>query len=216
MSLDSPATDRRPDPGGHGPSRSAFQKAEHGLEVVLFGSRWILAPFYLGLAVALLVLLYKFVLAVAHLIHVAVTRNFEATTIAVLELLDITLIANLVLIVVFAGYESFVSKMEQARGSVDRPDWMGKVDFSALKMKVIGSIVAISAIGLLQDFMGEGGRMDDDRTLQWRVAIHVTFLLSGVLFAFMDLLAEKRRVVEVAADKALIELDEAHPEHKES
>lgn len=177
-------------------------KVEHGLEVVLFGSRWILAPFYLGLVAALIVLLYKFVLATAHLVYVGIHKSFAAATIAVLELLDITLIANLVLIVVFAGYESFVSKMEQARGSVDRPDWMGKVDFSALKMKVIGSIVAISAIGLLQDFMVEDGRLDDDRTLTWRVIIHVTFLLSGVLFAFMDLLAEKRRVVEVVAVRA--------------
>jgi len=114
----------------------------------------------------------------------------------VLALLDLALLANLILIVIFAGYENFVSKIGAAEGSPDRPHWMGHVDFSGLKIKLIGSLVAISVIELLQDFM-KAGETDWSHMWEaesWRVGLHLTFVLSGVLFAVMDWLADKRKI----------------------
>ena len=115
--------------------------------------------------------------------------------VGILSLIDMALIGNLLLIIIFSGYENFVSKIDTA-GHEDRPEWMGHVDFSDLKMKVIGSIVAISAIELLKSFMHmNGGELNaaDNVELAWKVGIHLTFVLSGVLFALMDWLGEKRK-----------------------
>jgi uncharacterized protein (TIGR00645 family) len=108
-------------------------------------------------------------------------------------LLDLVLLANLILIVIFAGYENFVSKIEAAKDNVDRPHWMGTIDFSGLKLKLIGSLVAISVIELLKDFIQlgehEGAKVGDG--ILWRVVIHLVFVISGVMFALMDFIAEK-------------------------
>jgi uncharacterized protein (TIGR00645 family) len=98
--------------------------------------------------------------------------------------------------VIFAGYENFVSKINVATDSVDRPHWMGRVDYSGLKIKLIGSLVAISVIELLKDFMMEGAY--DDKHQLWRIIIHITFVISGVLFALMDFIADKREAVDMA------------------
>src|SRR6185437_13086195 len=108
---------------------------------------------------------------------------------------------NLVLIVIFSGYENFVSKINTAN-SEDRPSWMGTLDFSGLKMRLIGSMVAISAISLLRAFVSltEPAIQIDERKLFWLVALHFTFLFSGVMFALMDWLAgltEERRIAEL-------------------
>ena len=105
----------------------------------------------------------------------------------ILVLVDISLVASLLLIIIFSGYEIFVSKIDTGT-SDDRPSWMGKVDFSGLKLKVIGAIVAISAIDLLKSFMDISSKMSDldDDKLMWKVIIHMAFVLSGLLFAFMD------------------------------
>ena len=163
---------------------------EHALEVVLFGSRWLLAPLYLGMVVALVVILVKFFQKLWTLVAGTVVDDIDEIMLGVLSLLDLALLGNLVLIVILAGYENFVSKIVAARTSEDRPHWMGHVDFSGLKMKLIGSIVAISAIGLLQDFFNAGKLEWTD--LMWRVILHLTFVISGLLFALMDWLGEKR------------------------
>ena len=93
------------------------------------------------------------------------------------------------MIVVFAGYENFVSKIEAAENSVDRPEWMGKVNFSGLKLKLIGSLVAISVIELLKDFMRAEDHVSDG--LIWRIAIHLVFVFSGLLFAVMDTISAR-------------------------
>ena len=105
---------------------------------------------------------------------------------AVLTLVDMSLIANLLLIMVFSGYENFVSKINTA-GHEDRPEWMGKVNFSDLKIKVIASIVAISAIELLKAFVNIAAYPTEQ--LAWKVGIHVTLVFSGVMFALMDRIA---------------------------
>ena len=180
------------DPGGM--VTRGLGAVEEGVERLLFASRWLLAPLYVGLVAGLSIILIKFGQAFWALAAHAWSDDFKHVTLGVLELLDITLLANLVLIVVFAGYENFVSKIGAAQDSVDRPQWMGKVDYSGLKIKLIGSIVAISVIGLLQDFLES--KTDNVAIEAWRVGIHLTFLASGVLFAFMDLIAEKRAILE--------------------
>jgi uncharacterized protein (TIGR00645 family) len=171
-------------------------RLEHAIERFMFASRWLLAPFSVGLVVSLVVILIKFFQEVWHLVTHLASIEGEQLILSILALLDLTLLANLVLIVIFAGYENFVSKIAAARGAEDRPSWMGHVDFSGLKMKLIGSIVAISVIGLLQDFTGwvlpESEYAVTAEQQFWRIMLHLTFLLSGVGFAFMDWLAERR------------------------
>jgi uncharacterized protein (TIGR00645 family) len=94
--------------------------------------------------------------------------------------------------VIFAGYENFVSRIDIATESKDRPHWMGTIDFSGLKIKMIGSLVAISVIELLKDFIGLAGAAEVGEGTIWRIAIHLTFVISGVLFALMDWIADKR------------------------
>jgi uncharacterized protein (TIGR00645 family) len=160
---------------------------EKVLERVIFASRWIQAPLYLGLVVALLVLTVKFLVELVHLVPGMVTLSESEVVLGVLTLVDLVLVANLVLMVVFAGYENFVSKIDTA-GHPDRPEWMGKVDVSGLKLRLIASIVAISSIQLLKAFMHSAELADRD--LAWLVGIHITFVVSGVLLALMDRLAE--------------------------
>jgi uncharacterized protein (TIGR00645 family) len=165
--------------------------AERVLELFIFRSRWLMAPFYVGLVLALFALLVVFVNEAIHQFQDVLSMTPERAILMVLSLIDLSLAGNLLLIVIFSGYENFVSRIDTGDGE-DRPDWMGTVDFSGLKMKLIASIVAISAIALLRAFMRitEGDHIDD-RTLAWLAGIHVTFVVSGVLLAAMDLLASK-------------------------
>ncbi|MEI4273028.1 TIGR00645 family protein [Klenkia sp. LSe6-5] len=181
------------DPGTARAVEEPSRPAEDRTERALFASRWVLLPMYLGLIGALLVLAVKFLQAFWHLVSHAAAEEMKTVTLGVLELLDITLLANLVLIIVFAGYENFVSKIGAARDSEDRPSWMGKVDYSGLKIKLIGSLVAISVISLLQDFLNV--QPETYGNLPWRIAIHITFVISGVLFAVMDYVADKRALL---------------------
>lgn len=164
---------------------------ERWLETGLFRSRWLMAPFYVGLVVALAALLVVFVNEAWHELSHLTSMSPEEAILMVLALIDLSLAGNLLLIVIFSGYENFVSKIDTGDDE-DRPGWMGTVDFSGLKMKLIASIVAISAIALLRAFMqlAEGHDIPD-RNLAWLVGIHVTFVVSGVLLALMDLLASK-------------------------
>lgn len=117
---------------------------ENVLERLLFGSRWLPTPLYIGLVLSIVLLLIKFANEFSSLAGGIMTASGDEVIIGILSLINITLIANLLIIIVYAGYENFVSKLH-AGDHVDRPDWMGQVDFSDLKIKVIGSIAAISA-----------------------------------------------------------------------
>ena len=182
------------------------ERLEVIVEVLLFGGRWLLAPLYVGLVVSLIALVYKFVGSLWHLMAGLPQSNLHSTTLGVLELLDITLLGNLIVIVIFSGYENFVSKIGIATNSKDRPSWMGKVDYSGLKIKLIGSLVAISVIELLKDFM-EKDTLDPD-VVMWRIAIHITFVVSGLLFAIMDYIADKRNFFEIEAEKKVLEVEQ--------
>jgi uncharacterized protein (TIGR00645 family) len=168
-----------------------MKKFEQLIEKIIFGSRWLLAPLYIGLLLALLPILYRFFDAFWHLISHISSFSSTQITLAVLELLDTVLLGNLIIIVLFSGYENFVSKITVAENAEDRPHWMGQVDYSGLKIKLIGSLVAISVIELLKDFM-QSGTYSNSREA-WRVGIHITFVISGVLFAVMDNLADRRK-----------------------
>lgn len=171
-------------------------KLAHFLEVAIFRARWLLAPMYLGLIAVLAVLAYKFIVELVHMfIHVAKGHD-ENFIIDLLGLLDLVLLGNLILIVLFAGYENFVSRIEAADNSVDRPSWMGSVDFSGLKIKLIGSLVAISVIELLGNFieLSVDPEQEIGQGLIWRIIIHLTFVVSGVLFAVMDWISDNRAI----------------------
>ncbi|OXE36968.1 MAG: hypothetical protein CGW95_04530 [Phenylobacterium zucineum] len=170
---------------------SSKPAVELWLEAALFKARWLMAPFYIGLVVALAALVVVFVNEAVHELARLLTMSPEDAILMVLSLIDLSLAGNLLLIVIFSGYENFVSKIDTGTDE-DRPGWMGTVDFSGLKMKLIASIVAISAIALLKAFMrlAEGDQVDD-RHLAWLVVIHLTFVASGVMLALMDWLASK-------------------------
>jgi uncharacterized protein (TIGR00645 family) len=160
----------------------------------LFASRWLMAPIYLGLVVSLAMLTIIFVKELVYYAPKVFTMTADQGILTVLTLIDLSLAANLLLIVLFSGYENFVSKLD-IDDTEDRPDWMGKVDFSGLKMKLIASIVAISGIHLLKVFM-EIGKENPDKVVSadqmyLMVVIHLTFVVSGVLLALMDWLSAK-------------------------
>jgi len=160
------------------------------LEQALFKSRWLLAPFYLGLVASLAMLLAAFAAELIHAVPNAMRLSevdSEKVILAVLGLIDLSLAGNLVVIVIFSGYYNFVYKVH-TENAEDRPSWMGTLDFSGLKMKLIGSIVAISAISLLRAFMTltEHDVPVDEPRLRWMLMLHLTFVASGLLFAAMD------------------------------
>jgi len=162
---------------------------EHGVEGLIYASRWLMAPLYLGLTAALAILVITFFRELAMAVPALYTMEEKEIILLVLTLIDISLAGNLVLIILFSGYENFVSKIEAAHNDVDRPAWMGTLDFSGLKIKLVASIVAISAIHLLKIFMNLDSYTP--ASVQWYVIIHITFVGSGIGFAVMDWIEEK-------------------------
>ena len=162
---------------------------EHGVEGLIYASRWLMAPLYLGLTAALAILVITFFRELAMAVPALYTMQEKEIILLVLTLIDISLAGNLVLIILFSGYENFVSKIEAAHNDVDRPEWMGTLDFSGLKIKLVASIVAISAIHLLKIFMNLDSYTP--ARVQWYVIIHITFVGSGIGFALMDWIEEK-------------------------
>ena len=163
-----------------------MEKIEKYIERGLFASRWLLAPFYIGLLGALASLLVTFMMELVHFItSIASSASMPANDaiLASLSLIDITLAANLIIIVIFSGYENFVSKIDVGDHE-DLPNWKGKVDFTGLKIKLIASIVAISGIHLLKVFMDINKY--DEAQIRWMVIIHIVFVVSGVMLAIMD------------------------------
>lgn len=174
-----------------------LKSIERPLEATIFASRWLLAPFFLGLIIAILVLMVKFFKELASLVVNALTPSEYDAVISILTLVDTALIASLLLIIVFSGYENFVSKIGVGDHE-DRPAWMGKVGFSDLKIKLIGAIVAISAVELLKAFLVSTNYSNEQ--LAWKVVIHLTFVLSGVMFAVTDWIVEGRKTPKAAKE----------------
>ena len=159
---------------------------ERLIEKALFASRWLLAPIFLGLSLALVALAIKFFQELFHVITVIITMTESELILSILSMIDMALVGSLIVMVMFSSYENFVSKIDLDEKD-EKLDWLGKLDSGSLKLKVAASIVAISSIHLLQKFM-EVQTIDNDKLI-WYVVIHMTFVLSALLLAVLDRVA---------------------------
>jgi len=149
-------------------------------------SRWLLAPVYLALAATLILFNIKAFQEVFHLFATIFTTSETDLILSVLSLIDLALVANLLVMVILSGYETFVSKLDLAEGQ-EKPSWLGRIDAATLKIKLAIAIVAISSIHLLKAFMKAD--YGDQESLFWMVVIHLTFVLSALLIAIIDRIA---------------------------
>jgi uncharacterized protein (TIGR00645 family) len=156
------------------------------VEKTMYASRWLLAPIYVGLSLAVFALGIKFFQEVIHILQHVFTMQESDLILTVLTLIDMSLVGSLVVMVMFSSYESFVSKIDLDKDT-DKLDWLGKLDANTLKLKVAASIVAISSIHLLRIFM-KAESIDNDK-LMWYTIIHITFVISALLLAVLDKLA---------------------------
>jgi uncharacterized protein (TIGR00645 family) len=167
---------------------------ERTIERLLFASRWLLAPVYLGLSVALITLGVKFFEELYHSLSRVLELSESDVVLSLLALVDLSLVASLIVMVMFSGYENFVSKIDMAGGEGDKLGWLGKLDAGTLKLKVAASIVAISSIHLLRAFMNAEQIANDK--LMWYVIIHLTFVVSAVMLGLLDRMTFKRHRAE--------------------
>ena len=163
------------------------ERVRRNLGRVMFAARWIMAPIYLGLLVALLLVVVKFVQKLVQTVPGFLALTTEQAIFFVLTLVDLSLVANLVVIVMFAGWETFVGRLLSAQ-SDDRPNWLRVLDFTTVKLKLIGSIVAIAAIQILETFV----HIDEVKTQDaaWQLAILLGIGVVGVMLALTDRLSE--------------------------
>lgn len=158
---------------------------ERIVETLMVRARWLLAPVYLGLSLALIALAITFFQEVIHLFQVVFTSASTESDVVliVLSLIDISLVGGLLVMIMLSGYENFVSELD-AKSESDKLNWLGKMDASSLKMKVAASIVAISSIHLLRKFMDMSN--GDVELLKWYVIIHLTFVVSAFAMGTLD------------------------------
>ncbi len=163
---------------------------------MIFAARWLQLPLYLGLIVAMGIYVFQFWKEMMHILHIVTTRNVDETEImlGVLSLIDVVMIANLLIMVIIGGYETFVSRL-YIEGHPDQPEWLSHVNASVLKVKLATAIIGISSIHLLKTFINAAHL--EEKTMFWQTMIHLTFLVSAIAIA--------------AADRVLgIKLHEAH------
>lgn len=156
---------------------------ERWIERIIFASRWLLAPIYIALVIALVGLLVKLGQALWHFLPHVLEVDESRIIVDALSFIDLAFTGSLIIIVIFSGYENFVSRIDP-EGHKDWPEWMTKISFSGLKLKLMSSIVAISAVQLLRAFMDI--KNYSDRDLGWYVGVHLTFVVSAILLALMD------------------------------
>lgn len=159
--------------------------AENGVERLLFASRWMLVPLYLGLIVVLAGFVIKFFQELIHFIPHVLDLSETDLVLTALALVDLVLVANLLIMILISGYENFVSRIQTREA--DRLSWLGKLDAGTLKIKLAISIIAISSIHLLKAFMN--AKETGTETLMWLVIIHLTFVASALVLAVIDKLA---------------------------
>ena len=155
------------------------------VSALIFASRWLQLPLYLGLIVAQIVYVYQFWTELVHLVHTITARTINETEIMliVLGLIDVVMIANLLIMVIVGGYETFVSRL-RLEDHPDQPEWLSHVNASVLKVKLATAIIGISSIHLLKTFIN--AEQMADRAIMWQVIIHITFLLSAIAIAMTD------------------------------
>lgn len=159
---------------------------ERALERLLFASRWLLAPLYVGLALGLIALGVKFFQEAMHAVVHIFTVGEAELVLTVLALIDLVLVGSLLVMVMFSGYENFVSRIDTGMGT-DSLAWLGKLDAGTLKLKVAASIVAISSIHLLRIFMNAMHTPNDK--IMWYIILHLTFVVSALLLGVLDRIA---------------------------
>jgi uncharacterized protein (TIGR00645 family) len=157
---------------------------EKTIERLLFASRWILAPIYLGMSLALVALGIKFFDELYHLFPHLMEMSESDLVLVLLAMVDMVLVGSLIIMVMFSGYENFVSRLDVEEGT-EKLGWLGKLDANSLKLKVASSIVAISSIHLLRAFMN-APQIENERLLFWYVIIHLTFVISAVMMGVLD------------------------------
>ena len=172
--------------GGSG----GVSRIEQGFEVLVFASRWIQAPLYGGLIMAELLYAYKFLTELWHMVFELQTLSETVFMLGVLSLIDITMVANLLTMVIIGGYATFVSKLD-LEGHRDRPDWLTHVDPGTIKVKLAASLIGISSIHLLKAFVNVSNVPVEH--IKWQIFIHMTFLGSAILLAYTDKLMQRER-----------------------
>jgi uncharacterized protein (TIGR00645 family) len=160
-----------------------LKKFEHILETIIFWSRWIQAPLYAGLIIGGILYAYKFTKELYHMVVDINSISESELMLGILTLVDITMVANLLIMVIIGGYSTFVSKMN-IETHEDRPDWLKKVDAGTLKVKLAGSLVGVSGIHLLQTFINIENK--DMEHVKWQVLIHLVFLASSIMLAYSE------------------------------
>ena len=160
-----------------------FPRFVKSMESLIFASRWLQAPLYLGLIVAQGVYVYQFMLELIHLVTKIGSLSETDIMLIVLGLIDVVMIANLLIMVIVGGYETFVSRLE-LECHPDQPEWLSHVNASVLKVKLAMALIGISSIDLLRTFINAAQL--EDRVILWRVVIHVTFLVSALALAYTD------------------------------
>lgn len=156
---------------------------EKFFEKLMYESRWIMAPIYLGLSLMLFVLGVKFFQEIWHILPIIFDMHEVDLVLITLSLIDITLVGGLIVMVMFSGYENFVSQLDVDEGC-EKLSWLGKLDADSLKNKVAASIVAISSIHLLKVFMNAENISNDK--IMWYLLIHITFVLSAFAMGYLD------------------------------
>lgn len=162
---------------------------ERHAENLLYASRWLLAPIYMGLSLGLLMLGIKFFQEIIHTLPIIVSLKEAELVLVILSLVDMALVGGLLVMVMLSGYENFVSSIDIEEGK-EKLSWLGKLDSGSLKQKVAASIVAISSIHLLKAFM-DAQHIDNDK-LMWYVIIHLTFVLSALGMAVVDKMNQQK------------------------
>jgi uncharacterized protein (TIGR00645 family) len=170
------------------PLSRTTQRIEHAFETIVFASRWIQAPLYGGLIMAELLYAYKFLTELWEMIHGLRELTETVFMLGILSLIDITMVANLLTMVVIGGYATFVSKLD-LEGHPDRPDWLSHVDPGTIKVKLAASLIGISSIHLLKAFVNVANVPVEH--IKWQIYIHLTFLGSAILLAYTDKLMQK-------------------------
>jgi uncharacterized protein (TIGR00645 family) len=166
-----------------------WQPTGRGIQSVVFFSRWLVAPFLLGMVFALLLIIYRFFADLFLLAAKVPTLKWHDLVFDVLNLVDLTLTANLVLIVIFSGYENYIRKVNPAEHR-DWPDGLVDVDFSSLKQKLLGSITAIAAVDALAWYL-DLDKYSDTSKLGWVIAFPLMFVIAMVLVALADRLSRR-------------------------
>lgn len=150
---------------------------------MIFASRWLQAPLYFGLIVAQAVYVYLFMVELSHLIHKIGSLSENDIMLIVLGLIDVVMIANLLIMVIVGGYETFVSRLN-LEDHPDQPEWLSHVNAGVLKVKLATALIGISAIHLLKTFIN--AEQLTDRVVLWQVVIHMVFVLSALAMAYTD------------------------------